>query len=58
MIRNSDDETNVPHQLLLTMTLGSGMTSLINLNEEMNDIMKIAKLLVKSGLLVKTDKKQ
>ena len=58
MIRNSDDETNVPYQLLLTMTLGSGMTSLINLNEEMNDIMKIAKLLVKSGLLVKSDKKQ
>ena len=32
---------------------GSGTTSLIISNEEMNDIMKIVKSLKKSGLLIK-----
>ena len=32
---------------------GSGMTALIISNEEMNDIMKIAKSLEESGLLIK-----
>ena len=34
-------------------TFGSGMTTLIISNEEMNDIMKIAKSLEESGLLMK-----
>ena len=33
--------------------LGSGMTTLITSNEEMNDIMKIVKYLEESGLLIK-----
>ena len=33
--------------------LGSGKTTLIIFNEEMNDIMKIIKSLEKSGLLIK-----
>ena len=32
---------------------GSGMTTLIISNEEMNDIMKIVKSLEESGLLIK-----
>ena len=32
---------------------GSGVTTLIILNEEMNDIMKIVKSLQESGLLIK-----
>ena len=32
---------------------GSGFTTLIILNEEMNDIMKIIKSLEESGLLIK-----
>ena len=32
---------------------GSGVTTLIILNEEMNDIMKIVKSLEESGLLIK-----
>ena len=34
--------------------LGSGTTTLITLNEEMNDIIKIVKSLEKSGLLIKS----
>ena len=37
---------------------GSGMTTLIIANEEMNDIMKIVKSLKESGLLIKVLGKQ
>ena len=37
---------------------GSGMTTLIISNEEMNDIMKIVKSLKESGLLIKVLGKQ
>ena len=37
---------------------GSGFTTLIISNEEMNDIMKIVKSLEESGLLIKCVKKQ
>ena len=37
---------------------GSGFTTLIISNEEMNDIMKIVKSLEESGLLIKSVKKQ
>ena len=37
---------------------GSGMTTLIISNEEMNDIMKIAQILEDSGILLKASLKQ
>ena len=37
--------------------LGSGATTLITTNEEINDIMKIIKSLEESGLLIKIVKK-
>ena len=42
----------------LKKMLGSGFTTLIIYNKEMNDIMKIVKSLEESGLLIKSVKKQ
>ena len=80
MVSNSNDNTNFPHELLLTnrqvanirkafanhssidiksmevfkkKMLGSGMTTLIISNDEMDDILKIVKSLENSGLLLK-----
>ena len=43
---------------ILKKMFGSGFTTLIISNEEMNDIMKIVKSLEESGLLIKSVKKQ
>ena len=40
-------------QLFIRKCVGSGVTTLIISNKEMNDIMKIVKSLEESGLLIK-----
>ena len=52
-LAEAESETYAAIQKTKKRDFGSGMTTLIILNEEMNDIMKIVKLLEESGLLIK-----